>query len=172
MHFNVELFAKNATFDRVRELYFSPAFDDAVAQAANLLERKQRERTVNPDGTERMRIRIVPRVALPSAIQKLLKGQAIHYDEITVFDPKARRATLSIRSIAGRSVQVNGTVDFIEERGGVRLRFDGDAQVKIFGVGSMIERYLVSEVKARYGAVEPVLQRFVDAGAGPAPQNA
>jgi len=163
MHFTVELFAKGATFERVRDLYFSPAFDDAVAQAANLVERKQRERTVNPDGTERMRIRIVPRVALPAPILKLLKGQTIHYDEITVFDPKARRATLSIRSIAGRSVQVNGEVDFIEEPAGVRLRFSGDALVKIFGLGSMIERYLVSEVKTRYSQVEPVLQRFVDA---------
>lgn len=165
MQFSVELFAKGATFDRVSDLYFSPAFNDAVAQAANLVERRQTERAVNPDGTERTRIRIVPRVALPAPILKLLKGQTIHYDEITVFDPKARRATLSIRSIAGRTVQVNGTVDFIEEAAGVRLRFTGDAQVKIFGLGSMIERYLVSEVKARYSQVEPVLQRFIDAPA-------
>jgi hypothetical protein len=165
MQFSVELFAKGATFDRVRDLYFSREFDDAVAQAANLVERRQTERAVNPDGTERTRIRIVPRVALPAPILKLLKGQTIHYDEITVFDPKARRATLSIRSIAGRAVQVNGAVDFIEEPSGVRLRFAGDAQVKIFGIGSMIERYLVSEVKARYSQVEPVLQRFIDAPA-------
>jgi hypothetical protein len=166
MQFSVELFARGATFDRVSGLYFSPAFNEAVAQAANLIERKERERTVSPDGTERTRIRIVPRVALPAAIQKLLKGQAIHYDEITVFDPKARRATLSIRSIAGKTVQVNGNIDFIEEPAGVRLRFAGEALVKIFGLGSMIERYLVSEVKARYSLVEPVLQRFVDAQPG------
>lgn len=163
MHFSVELFAKGATFDRVSELYFSPAFNDAVAKAANLVERTQRERAVSPDGTERTRIRIVPRVALPSALHKLLDGRTIHYDEITVFDPRARRATLTIRSIAGRSVQVNGTIDFIEEPAGVRLRFAGEALVKVFGLGSMIERYLVSEVKARYSQVEPVLQRFVDA---------
>lgn len=167
MQFSVELFAKGATFDRVRDLYFSPEFDAAVAQAANLVSRKQTERTVNIDGTERTRIRIVPRVALPAPILKLLKGQPIHYDEITVFDPKARRATLSIRSIAGKAVQVNGAVDFIEEPAGVRLRFAGDAHVKIFGLGSMIERYLVSEVKTRYSQVEPVLQRFVDSPALP-----
>lgn len=165
MQFSVELFAKGATFDRVRDLYFSPEFDDAVAKAANLVERRQTERAVSPDGTERTRIRIVPRIALPAPILKLLKGQTIHYDEITVFDPKARRATLSIRSIAGRTVQVNGVIDFIEEPAGVRLRFAGDAHVKIFGLGSMIERYLVSEVKARYSQVEPVLQRFIDAPA-------
>ncbi len=165
MQFSVELFAKGATFERVSELYFSPAFNDAVAQAANLVERAQRERTVNPDGTERTRMRIVPRVALPAPILKLLKGQTIHYDEITIFDPKARRATLTIRSFAGRTVQVNGNIDFIEEPAGVRLRFAGEALVKVFGLGSMLERYLVSEVKARYSHVEPVLQRFIDAPA-------
>jgi hypothetical protein len=163
MKFNVELFAKGATFERVQTLYFSPDFDAAVAQAANLVERKQTERTKNPDGTERTRIRIVPHLNLPAPLLKLAGGRTIHYDEITVFDPKARRATLSIRSIAGRAIQVNGTVDFIEEPGGVRLRFNGEALVKIFGLGSMIERYLVSEVQARYAKVEPVLQRFVDA---------
>ena len=163
MKFDVELFAKGATFERVSELYFSPAFNDAVAQAANLVERKQRERAVSPDGTERMRIRIVPRVNLPSPILKLVGDRTVHYDEITVFDPKARRATLSIRSFAGRKVQVNGAVDFIEEPAGVRLRFSGEAKVDVFAIGSMIERYMVSEVKARYAKVEPVLQRFVDA---------
>ena len=163
MEFSVELFARGATFDQVSDLYFSPAFNEAVARAANLVERTQRERTLNADGTERTRIRIVPRVALPSPILKLLKGQTIHYDEITVFDPKARRATLTIRSIAGRTVQVNGNIDFIEEPSGVRLRFAGEALVKVFGLGSMIERYLVSEVTSRYSLVQPVLQRFVDA---------
>jgi hypothetical protein len=91
-----------------------------------------------------------------------VNGRTIYYDEITLFDPKARRATLSIRSFAGRAVQVNGTVDFIEEPTGVRLRFAGEARVDIFALGPMIERYLVSEVKARYAKVEPVSQRFLD----------
>jgi hypothetical protein len=165
MKFNVELFAKGGTFERVQALYFSPDFDAAVAEAANLVERKQSERTVNPDGTERMRTRIVPRISLPGPMLKLVNGRTIYYDEITLFDAKARRATLSIRSFAGRAVQVNGTVDFIEEPGGVRLCFAGEARVDIFALGPMIERYLVSEVKARYAKVEPVLQRFLDSPA-------
>lgn len=162
MQFTVELFAKGATFERVRDVYFSPAFNAAVAAAADLVERKERLRTQNADGTESTRIRIVPRVKVPGPIEKLIKGQTIYYDEVTVFDPSARRADFSIRSFAGKTVQVNGAIDFIEEPSGVRICFAGDARVKVFALGSMIERYLVSEVTTRYRKVEPVLQRFVD----------
>lgn len=44
---------------------------------------------------------------LPAPILKLVGGRTIHYDEITVFDLRRaapRHATLSIRSIAGRSI--------------------------------------------------------------------
>ena len=65
--------------------------------------------------------------------------------------------------MAGRTVQVNGTIHFLEEGDDVRLRFDGYAQIKVFGVGRMLERYLIGEVTTRYGQAQAVLQRFVDA---------
>ena len=36
---------------------------------------------MSPDGTERMRIRIVPRVNLPSPILKLVGDRTVHYDD-------------------------------------------------------------------------------------------
>jgi len=164
MQFSVELFVQGASFERIRELYGSQAFDDEVAKAANLLERRQREHSVQPDGTERTRTRVVPRIGLPAAVQKLLRGQAVSYDEITVYDPATRRASYSIRSLAGKTVQVNGEIRFIEQVDGVRLQFSGEALVAIFGLGGMLERFLVREVKERYGRVEAVLQGFIDSG--------
>jgi hypothetical protein len=36
--------------------------------------------------------------------------------------------------------------------------------VKIFGIGSMIERFVANETRKRYETVERVLQQFIDAG--------
>jgi hypothetical protein len=162
MKFSVEIVGKGATLERVRALYFTQAFDDAVARAANLVERKQVEHLVQPDGHERTRTRVVPNVGLPSTVQALLKGQAISYDEIVVYDPSTQRASFSIRSVAGKTVQVNGEIHFIEEPSGVRLHFSGEARIKIFGLGAMLERFLVKEVTERYARVQQVLQSFID----------
>jgi hypothetical protein len=168
MKFSVEILGRGTTLEQIRKIYFSQAFDDAVAKAADLIERKQREHSLQPDGTEKTRTRVVPRVALPAAIQKLLNGRVVSYDEVVEFDPATQRARFSIRSLAGKTVQVNGEIRFIEELGNVRLRFDGEARIHVFGVGGMLERYIVGEVTSRYSRAQRVLQSFIDA-AGPRP---
>lgn len=163
MDFSVEIIARGANLQRVREIYFSQDFGDAVAAATGLVERKQQEHRVQPNGTERTRTRVVPQLTLPGGVRKLLQGQVVRYDEVVEYDPRTQQASFSIRSVAGRTVQVNGTIHFLEEGDDVRLRFDGYAQIKVFGVGRMLERYLIGEVTTRYGQAQAVLQRFVDA---------
>ena len=162
MKFSVEIAGCGADLERVREIYFSEAFGDAVAQAAGLLERKQSEHAVLQGGIERTRTRVVPRLALPSSVQKLLRGQVVRYDEVVEYDPSTRQARFSIRSLAGKRVQVNGTIHFLQDGSGVRLRFDGEAKIAVFGLGTMLERYLVGEVTTRYARAQDVLQRFID----------
>lgn len=165
MKFSVEICARNASLERIQTLYFSQAFNDAIAKAANLLERKQITHELQPDGSERTRTRVVPNIGLPAAAQALLKGQAVSYDEITVYDPKTRRASFSIRSLAGKTVQVNGEIRFLEEPDAVRLQFSGEARISVFAVGGLLERFLVKEVTDRYARAERVLQDFIDQSA-------
>jgi hypothetical protein len=165
MKFSVEIVGRGASLEQIREIYFSQEFDDEVAVAANLLERKRRDLRVEPDGTEKVRTRVVPHLSLPRAIEKLLNGRVVSYDEVVEYDPKAQRARFSIRSFAGKTVQVSGEIRFIEESTHVRLRFEGEARVHVFGLGGMLERYLVSEVTQRYGRAQDVLQSFIDRSA-------
>jgi len=164
MKFEVEIVTRGVDYARFRRAYHSETFNQEVAAAANLTERSLQEFVAQPDGRERRRVRIVPRAVLPAPLQKLLNGRPVSYDEITVFDPATRSATFAIESPAGDVVSVSGEARYAEEPGGVRLRFEGEAAVKIFGVGGIVERYLVREVKARYELVERLLQRFVDEG--------
>ena|ERR1700722_2347296 len=164
MQFVVEIVVRGIDYPSFRRVYYSEEFNSDVAQAVKLKERSQLEHVALPDGKERRRVRVVPRVSLPAAVQKLLNDETISYEEITIFDPATRSATFEVESSAGDKVQVTGVARFFEENGGVRLRFEGEAKVKVFGVGGFAERYIVGEVRSRYEVVARLMQKFVDDG--------
>jgi hypothetical protein len=164
MKFVVEIMTRGVDYPRFRRAYHSETFNQEVAVAANLKERSLQEFVTDPDGTERRRVRVVPRVNLPAAFEKILNGRPISYEEITVYNPATRRASFAIESTAGDRLSVTGEARFTDVPEGVRLRFEGEAEVKLFGLGGPIERYIVREVKSRYDLVERLLQRFVDEG--------
>jgi Protein of unknown function (DUF2505) len=164
MKFVVEIVVRGIDYPSFRRIYYSEEFNGEVAQAVKLKERVQLEHVTQPDGKERRRVRVIPRVSLPAAVQKLLNGQPISYEEITVFDPATRSATFVVENPAGETVQVTGLARFVEENGGVRLHFEGEAQVKVFGIGGIAERYIVNEVRSRYEVVARLMQQFVDDG--------
>ncbi len=164
MKFAVEIVARGIDYPRFRQVYYSEEFNASVAEAVKLKERTQQEYVRLPDGKERRRVRVVPRAQLPASFQKLLNGRPLHYEETTVFDPTTRSATFDVESAAGDKVQVTGLAQFIEEPGGMRVRFEGEARVKVFGLGALAERYIVSEVKGRYDVIQALLQQFIDDG--------
>ena len=168
MKFTIEMAARRVDFERVIQVYFSEDFNRAVIPEANLRDRTLLEERNLDDGREYRKVRYAPRVDLPGAIRKFAGGegleQLIEYNEITVFDRAARTATLEVESIAEDKIQVRGQVRFIEERDGVRLKFEGEAKVKVFGIGTVAERFIVNEVKKRYALVERFLQRYIDEG--------
>ena len=164
MKFVIEIVTRGVDYTRFRQTYHSEAFNQEVAAEANLKERSLKEHVTQPDGKERRRVLVVPTVNLPSAFLKILNGRPISYEEVTVFDPATRSATFDIESVAGDKLSVTGIARFIEEGGGVRLRFEGEAVVHVFGVGGIVERFIVQEVKGRYAIIERLLQRFVDEG--------
>src|SRR5258708_18219842 len=164
MKFAVEIVARGIDYPRFRQVYYSEEFNRDVAVAVKLKERTQIEYVKLPDGKERRKVRVVPRIQPPAAIQKLLNGRPLHYEETTVFDPATRSASFDVESAAGETLQVTGLVRFVEEPGGMRLRFEGEARVKGFGLGALAQRYIVGEVKGRYEVIQTLLQKFIDEG--------
>jgi hypothetical protein len=164
MKFQIEIVVKGIDYATFRRVYYSEELNKDVADAVKLKERTQREHVVLPDGKERRRVHVIPNMHLPAAIEKLLSGRSVSYEETTVFDPSTRSASFAIDSPAGDRVKVHGHVRFLEEPGGVRVLFEGETLVKAFAIGGIIERHIVSEVRSRYAVVERLLQRFVDEG--------
>jgi hypothetical protein len=164
MDFSVEIVTRGVDYTRFRRVYNSEEFNREVARAAKLKERTLLEHSKSADGKEHKRVRVTPNISLPGAVQKLFPEGQFSYEEVTVLDPKSRTATYAIETTAGDKISVAGLASYIEETGLVRLRFEGAANVKIFGVGSFVERYLIGEVKQRYELVQRLLQAFIDEG--------
>ncbi|MET0386481.1 MAG: DUF2505 family protein [Polyangiales bacterium] len=168
----IEMLTKRVDYARFRQVYFSEAFNQELVTAVNLKERTVREHTQLPDGRERLRTYIAPKVDLPSFIAKLVEGFEIGYEEVTVFDPATRHADVAVHTAGGDRLHVAAQTQFSEEGDGIRTRIDLEVRVKLLGIGSMIERFMVKETVARYQVVERELQRFIDAGADRAADSA
>src|SRR5271166_2588012 len=132
MEFAVEIVTQGVDYARFRRVYNSEEFNREVAHAAKLKERTLVEYVKLPDGKEQKRVRIVPNLTLPGAVQKLFPGGEFNYDEVTVLDPVSRTATYANETRAGDTIQVTGLARYLEEGNGVRLRFEGQAKVKVF----------------------------------------
>jgi hypothetical protein len=158
----MEMRTENVDFARYHAVYFSEEFNLLAMGAAKLKRREMRRQETLPDGRESRSVRMVPDVALPGVIAKLTAGRDIEYRENTVFDPKTRTARIDIKSIAGDLVKVGGDVRFVEERGGITLHFDGEVRIRVFGIGGLIEKFIVAQVRERYAAVSKVLQQYLD----------
>ena len=164
MKFTVDMLTRGVDFERFKKAYWSDAFNSVVVAEANLIECTVCEHVTLPDGKLRRRIRVVPRMELPTTLLKFLEGHTIRYEEVMLLDPVARKARLDVHTIAGDLLQVGADADFIEQPQGLLMRLQTEANVKLFGVSGMIERHLANEVRSRYVLVGQALQRFVDAG--------
>jgi hypothetical protein len=115
MKFTVEILTRRVDYSRYRRAYFSEAFNRYLVPAANLLERTLLEHVTLPDGKERRRMKIVPRIELPQLLLRVLQGHTVQYEETMLFDPEARTARLEVHTRAGDRVRVSAEAQFIEQ---------------------------------------------------------
>jgi hypothetical protein len=154
--------------DRFIGVYFSEAFNDAVAPVTNMKVRKLVEQTKDADGTLHRRVRMEPSVTLPGPIQKLADSLAggkavITYDEVTTYDPKTKTARFFIDSKLKERAKVEGAIRFVPDGDGVRRIIDGVVDVKApIGLGTIIERFIESETQKGYAKIATFLQRYLD----------
>ena len=160
----VDTLFKNVTLDRFVDVYFSEDFNNRVAAVSGLKSRKLVEEKIHPDGSRDRRVRMEPNVTLPAAIQKWVGNETITYDEVSHYDAAKKTVTYRIDSKANDRVKVNGVITFLAEGSGVRRKIDGNIEVKVFGVGAVIEKFVEGEVQKGYERLGVFLQQVLDEG--------
>lgn len=154
---------ERVSVERFVDVYYSDAFNRAVAPLAGMAERVPVLEEVQPDGRILRRVRMVPDVRLPGPVQKLLQGARVEYFERSLYDPQTHEAEYEIESEAGDHVQVKGKISFVDDgQGGVRRIIAGGVKVKAFGLGGLIERLIAREVESRYTRIQAFTQKWID----------
>ena len=144
------------------EMYFSEAYNRAIAPLVSMAERSIESLETLEDGRVRRRILMKPRVQLPAMLQKLVQGAELAYYEISVFDPVSCIAHYHIETGAGDLLAIQGTIAFEPVDQGVCRTIDGQIDVSIFGVGKIVERFISQEVSSRYDRIHKYTQQYID----------
>lgn len=106
------------------------------------------------DTEVRRTVLVTPKVSdLPSAVKSLI-GDGLNYREEGVFDKRTRRYKLRVvpNVMADKlSVQGENWVDAISQSQCSRV-FQAQVVVKVFGVGSIIEKKIIADLQMSYNA--------------------
>ncbi len=158
----VESTFQNVSVEEFVDVYFSEAVNTAAAKCLGLKEGSLVEKVEHGNGTVSRRVKMSPSLDLPKPIQKVLAGAPIEYFEVSIYDPKTQKIEYKMESGAGDVVKVHGTISFIKKGTGVVRRIEGIVDVRIFGVGGLIERYIDKEIAKSYAKVAEVMQAAID----------
>jgi hypothetical protein len=150
MKFLIEHTFQGITRPEYEELYFDEPFAIATCKAVNLGRTLLRlDRT--PERIVR-HVRVEPAREIPAPVAKVLGGGSFAYvEEMDYAVGKYNATWRTIPSLMPDKVQSTGTMEIQEVPGGVKRVVKGEIKVSIFGIGGMVEKFVVAEVEKSYG---------------------
>ena len=149
MRFEVSHTFQGISLDDYEKLYFDEPFNEALCKAVRL----ERELVSLEDDGRRIRrvVRVAPDRQLPKPVARALGGAKIAYTEHVDYARGSYEGTWRTDpSLLKEKIASSGRFGFREKDGGVERWVEGDVTVKIFGVGGMIEKLIVEDVRRSY----------------------
>jgi len=143
------------------EMYFDEAFNTKMRAAVRLeCELLQLKR----EGSRITRsVRVEPQDReIPGPVAKVLGQTHFVYVEELEMDLATGEGTFrTIPSMLADKVITAGRLRFLDEGGNARRIVEGTVDVRIFGVGSVIEHFICSDVEKSYAEAAAFTRRYV-----------
>jgi hypothetical protein len=145
------------------KLFFDPEYNSALFERYlkfnpyRVLELDRR-----PDGSIRRKLECAPPVEIPAVAKKII-GDSTSYVEDGLFDPKTRRFTIEvIPKMGADKIKSRGAI-WVEPRGDKRIErmAEVDNEVKVFGVGKILEAFIEKETRATYDQSATFTQQWI-----------
>ena len=114
------------------------------------------------DGTIIRRIEAAPPVEVPAVVRKVI-GDSTSYVEEGRFDPRTRTFRVTVKpKVGGDRIKTEITIR-AEPRGDKRVEriAEVDNQVKVFGVGKVIEAFIEKQTRDSYDASADFTHRWI-----------
>jgi hypothetical protein len=149
MKFSIEHTFQGVSLPDYEKLYFDEAFQLAICEAVKL------KRTVlKVDRTEshiNRHVRVEPSREIPAPIAKVLGGEGFHYVEELEYDlGKYRGRWRIVSGMLPDKVSVSGTLELALTSSGVKRTVAGEIKVSVFGIGGIIEKFVVTDIEKGY----------------------
>jgi hypothetical protein len=164
MKFLAEHTFRGITLPDYEKLYFDEAFNVALCKAVNL------DRTVlkrDEKGSHLSRsVKVSPRDReIPGPLVKVLGSSRIEYTEQVEYDFGTFKGTWkTVSSVMTDKVDSSGTFRFETAGDGVKRVIEGEIKVKVFGVGGVIERFIVADIEKSYEQAADFTRRWIASG--------
>lgn len=163
MKFKAEHTFRGIDLPTYEKLYFDEAFNVELCKATGL-ERTLVKRDVV--GSKLVRaVKVSPQGRdIPAPVAAVLGGSKFEYTEHMDYDLGEYLGRWRTEPFVLKDkILSSGTVSFSAVQGGVRRVVEGDVQVKVFGVGGIIERFVVADVDKSYSKAAEFTQAWIDA---------
>ena len=163
MKFSADHTFRGIELEAYESLHFDEEFQDALCVSVKLS--RACEKLEENDGHISRAVRVGPDREIPPAAQRVLGGRKLDYTEHLEYQRGSWKGTWRTEpSLMPDKVHCKGTIEFLEVPGGVRRLVHGEIKVKLFGVGGMVEKLIVSDVVKSYDKAASFTQRWIDSG--------
>lgn len=153
----------NCTVDRFWKVYFDDSFNQRLFfgelkfAAFEVLKHEDSEDTLHRV------VRVAPRVTgLPTPVQKVI-GDGLAYEEDGTFDKQAKTFTIKVRpDRLANKFEMSGVLYCLPaEQTRVKRVFECSIRVKLLGVGGMIERQIVNDLRRDYDTAARFMNEYL-----------
>jgi hypothetical protein len=162
MKFKAEHTFRGIDLPTYEKLYFDEPFNMALCKATGLDRSLEK---LDTQGQNVVRaVKVSPQREIPAPVAKALGGAKLEYVEHMDYERgKYLGRWRTEPFVLKDKILSSGTVQFSAVPGGVRRTVEGDVTVKIFGLGGIIERFVVSDVEKSYAKAAEFTQSWIDA---------
>jgi len=162
MRLSVEHVFEGLSLPQYEELYFAEDFNQGLCENVALVRDLIEKTEIN--GVLKRVVAVRPDRTIPPALSKAVKIDKLEYRETIEYELGQYRGTWSIQpAIFANKFKAGGSFTFKDAPGGVSRALWGDISVKVFGVGAMIEKAIVTEVERSYGVAADFTREFIGA---------
>jgi hypothetical protein len=149
MHFRTADRIEGLTAAAFEKLFFAEQLNKAIC--ADLGMHRTLVQRQEKDGALHRQVSIRPQRDIPAPIAKLLGDRQVEYTEhMDVRFGTLRGTWRIVPGIFADQVKAWGTVQFSDVDGGCERTVEGDVEVKIFGLGTLVEKFVVRDIERSF----------------------
>ena len=160
MHFVASHTFRVPSPEALAELYFDEPFNEALCANGRL--RRELLSLRRESNVLLREVRVEPERTLPAPAARWLGSERFGYVEHMAFDFAALHGTWRIEpALLGEKISSSGTLSFAAAPDGAQRKVEGEFQVKVFGLGKTIERFVVGDVEKSYDEAAAFTARYL-----------